>query len=483
MERRLSYPSFLHQARARCNNPSVFSGKKKADRPFIFRVPVRLCMLMCVSCMMLGLFQSNAWALDEDANTDTRTMDPSRSGDVHKSSYHSTRIDPQGRIHWFQVNTEWYFATDEGNLATGWMSYQGKWYYLLPSTGAMAQGWQLIDDSWYHFTDEGALETQWVSLSSTWYFLGQDGAMHTGWHSIGGSWFYFNESGAMQVGWHEEEGSWYFFDDSGAMVQGWYNDSIAWYFFQTTGVMQTGWYAEDGVWYYLSESGALVHGWQLIDNVWYYFSLRGAMLHDAWVGWSYLDSQGAWVEDPYVSLSVPAYLQRPELPTGCESVALTNVLSYWGFSLSKTEIADNWMPRSSYDFVYAFKGDPHSEHGWAILPPGITYTANSYLSAHESSLWAFDISGTSFWDLYAYLRVGQPVVIWTSSYAGTVGPITGEQNGWIVRSGTHTVTLTGFDPANQLVRVSDPLRGDRWTDANTLAYQYGMAGNYAVVIR
>ena len=36
-------------------------------------------------------------------------------------------------------------------------------------------------------------------------------------------------------------------------------------------------------------------------------------------------------------------LQNPELPTGCESVALTMVLNYLGFDLDKTTIADDYL--------------------------------------------------------------------------------------------------------------------------------------------
>ena len=36
-------------------------------------------------------------------------------------------------------------------------------------------------------------------------------------------------------------------------------------------------------------------------------------------------------------------LQNPELPTGCESVALTMVLKYLGFDLEKTTIADDYL--------------------------------------------------------------------------------------------------------------------------------------------
>ena len=52
-----------------------------------------------------------------------------------------------------------------------------------------------------------------------------------------------------------------------------------------------------------------------------------------------------------ISLSVPSILQNPELPTGCEVTALAEVLQFWGFDVCKTELADEWLPRSESDFV------------------------------------------------------------------------------------------------------------------------------------
>ena len=44
-------------------------------------------------------------------------------------------------------------------------------------------------------------------------------------------------------------------------------------------------------------------------------------------------------------------LQEPELPTGCESVALTMALEYLGFELEKTTIADQYLIRSATNFA------------------------------------------------------------------------------------------------------------------------------------
>lgn len=62
-------------------------------------------------------------------------------------------------------------------------------------------------------------------------------------------------------------------------------------------------------------------------------------------------------------------LQNPELPTGCESVALTMVLNYYGQKLSKTTIADEYLIRDPENFVTAYKGDPYQISGDGIYAP------------------------------------------------------------------------------------------------------------------
>lgn len=125
------------------------------------------------------------------------------------------------------------------------------------------------------------------------------------------------------------------------MATGWLNDGSNWYWLDSaSGAMKTGWLSLGGTWYYLdvARGGVMLsNGWYWIGSTDYKFSSSGAMV-------------GAWVD-------VPCYSQYPELPTGCESVALTNLLNYYGFGLGKTIIADYYLPKGSNgNFVTAFDG-------------------------------------------------------------------------------------------------------------------------------
>ena len=63
-------------------------------------------------------------------------------------------------------------------------------------------------------------------------------------------------------------------------------------------------------------------------------------------------------------------LQNPELPTGCESVALTMVLKYLGFDLEKTTIADDYLVFADRNFAMGYIGNPHTEDGAGIFCTG-----------------------------------------------------------------------------------------------------------------
>ncbi|MDO5407858.1 MAG: putative Ig domain-containing protein [Eubacteriales bacterium] len=55
----------------------------------------------------------------------------------------------------YQGTTEWYYFQQTGKMATGWISDEGKYYYLYPvadgTRGRMLTGWQQIDGKWYYF--------------------------------------------------------------------------------------------------------------------------------------------------------------------------------------------------------------------------------------------------------------------------------------------------------------------------------------------
>ena len=186
-----------------------------------------------------------------------------------------------------------------------------------------------------------------------------------------------------------------------------------------------------------------------------------------------------------VDLAVPVYNQYSVgLPNGCESAALTNVLNYYGFGVGPCEMADRWIPRSSWDFVWCFWGDPHSySNGNEICAPGLNRAANNFLASRGSNLRSYDVSGSSLYDLCNYLDDGHPVIIWTTVHQGNVGNIYARQGGYFACGNSHTVVLKGYNPQTNKVMISDTIDGYTTYDRDWIAWVYQQRGAQAVVIK
>lgn len=185
-------------------------------------------------------------------------------------------------------------------------------------------------------------------------------------------------------------------------------------------------------------------------------------------------------------LSVDTIWQLPELPTGCETTALTMVLNYHGFSVDKTTIADNYLVMATEDYPVGFSGDPYSYDGAGIWPPGLAKTARKYLADQDTSLWAHDLSGSSLEDLYGYVAAGYPVLLWVTvdysdpSFTDYSYEYKGKTYDWF--SNEHCVVLSGYSKTNNTVTIQDPQQGELVEDADLIAGIMDQIGNLAVCI-
>ncbi len=187
------------------------------------------------------------------------------------------------------------------------------------------------------------------------------------------------------------------------------------------------------------------------------------------------------------STSVGNIIQYPELPTGCETVALTIALNHYGFSLGKTEIADYYMPYGN-TYVDTFLGNPHSTDGCGALAPAVTIAANNFLISHNSTLRAHDLTGMNMDFLYTMIDLGYPVVLWSTLYAGTpyFDGISQTVDGvryynWYIPE--HCVVLYGYNRSDNTVYISDPNEGYVTRNASWIRNIYDFVGRYAVVIQ
>ncbi len=396
---------------------------------------------------------------------------------------------------WVLDGGTWYYATGSGALASGWLNLNGAWYWLDLSTHAMATGVQTIgsceyifnnsgkmmancwsngDGSWmYHSSSSGAIDLKGIMTDSGIQLIDDGGNVRTGWIESQGSRYYCSADGVILTGWQQIAGSWYYFNSDGRMATGWLNDGGNWFWLDSaSGTMKTGWLSLGGTWYYLDAARGgvmLSSGWYWIGSTDYKFSSSGAMV-------------GAWVD-------VPCYSQYPELPTGCESVALTNLLNYYGFGLGKTIIADYYLPKGSNgNFVTAFDANPRRSSGGLMgcVAPAITIAGNNFLRAAGSGKQAKDVSFSSISSIKNRLTCGQPVEMWNTEWGSWPGGryaarwYNGHSYGlW---GGNHAVVLKGYDDEQGIVYLSDSINGNVTRNAQVFFGTWQQMDSQAVVI-
>ncbi|MCQ2465539.1 MAG: C39 family peptidase, partial [Oscillospiraceae bacterium] len=198
-----------------------------------------------------------------------------------------------------------------------------------------------------------------------------------------------------------------------------------------------------------------------------------------------------------VRLEVDSVLQMPELPKGCEATALTMLLNHYGFSASKTQIAD-MMPKFNFyiiddvlygaDFVHTYPGNPRSGvAGCGCYTPCMVSTAEKYFnSIGESDYSLRDITGSELETLLSYIDAGRPVMVWASrdmvedEYIKEWTTPDGRQVKW--NENEHCYILTGYDRVSNTVYVNDPLKGKTSYSMSVFKLRYNQMGKYAAVI-
>ena len=189
---------------------------------------------------------------------------------------------------------------------------------------------------------------------------------------------------------------------------------------------------------------------------------------------------GSELTDKKVMLDVPEIFQNPELPTGCESVALTIDLSALGCEIGKTDIAKDYLVKGT-DLATSYVGDPFSEGGAGTFPPGLVRTAKAYLRKNAQDIFAFDTSGTDLEDLYKVIQAGWPVIVWTTMFMDEPLFINNEGEYQWFRN-EHCVLLYGYDLKKGVVEISDPLEGLVTRKADDFAEIFEATGKCSVVL-
>lgn len=211
---------------------------------------------------------------------------------------------------------------------------------------------------------------------------------------------------------------------------------------------------------------------------------------------SYVRTDDGKINITEVLIPVAPLLQLPELPNGCEITSLTAVLNYYGYNVSKTVMADDFLRKEPFvkkgDKLYganpykAYAGNPRSlDEGFFTYTPPILEAANNYFKAVGGDDYTLDISGSSREEIMQRISRGVPVLIWVTLDLGKPKikyswhfHDTGEK--FDSPTNLHAVVLNGYDGKN--VHVMNPLIGQTKYNADAFFKSYKELGSHAMVI-
>lgn len=188
----------------------------------------------------------------------------------------------------------------------------------------------------------------------------------------------------------------------------------------------------------------------------------------------------------YKRLEVESILQNPELPTGCEITALTIILNYLGYDVSKTTMADYYLDKGevgSTSPYKAFVGNPRDEDACGAFAPVIVKSAAKYLDRVDSGMNVYNVTGADYDELTEYVNQGHPVLVWETMWMAkphdaAVWKVDGESIIW--KSHEHAMVLIGYTSDTYI--MADPLRGIYEYDKETTESRYEDMGKQAIVI-
>lgn len=166
------------------------------------------------------------------------------------------------------------------------------------------------------------------------------------------------------------------------------------------------------------------------------------------------------------SYNFPLINQYPKYQTGCESVALTMLLRYYGVSVTPDDVISKLkkgsVPYWENGVLYGgnpeveFVGNPYSSASYGVYEKPMADVANYFKSGVKAR------SGIPFNEVINLVKSGKPVMIWTSmglavpyiSSSWTYKP-TGEIISW--KANEHAVVM--IDATDTTVIIADPIGG------------------------
>ena len=137
------------------------------------------------------IYRTDSPIVNPDDNT---TEDDVFYDDIDDCWVDTSKYEEWGKVEGKDV----YFNNKGRQVKDQWVNTKGTYYYL-NSKGYKASGWrkEVGGKSYYLDPTTGQLRTGWMNQNNKWYYLGLNGVMQKGWLYLNNKWYYFTPEGEM----------------------------------------------------------------------------------------------------------------------------------------------------------------------------------------------------------------------------------------------------------------------------------------------
>ncbi len=196
-------------------------------------------------------------------------------------------------------------------------------------------------------------------------------------------------------------------------------------------------------------------------------------------------------------IDVPIVMQYPELPNGCEITSLTAILNSYGMDVSKTTMADRYLPKVAFSTQkgkrfgpnphIAYAGNPRDlNDGWYAFATPIVNAAKDIIAANKKNLYAENVSGSTREEILSFIDQGIPVIVWVTLDLSP--PI--KRGGWYTEgtnefhssfTNLHAVVLNGWEDGK--VHIMNPRKGQEIVSGDVFFNSYEALESQALIIK
>lgn len=204
-----------------------------------------------------------------------------------------------------------------------------------------------------------------------------------------------------------------------------------------------------------------------------------------------VESLNSKSKEEYIIENIKAVRQKPNYPTGCESVSLYILLSHYDVDVTIDKIIES-LPKGSVPYEEdetmfgpdpekEFVGDPYTDYSYGVFEKPIKNVANKFKKG------AISKKDISIDEVKSIIKSGSPIIVWTRisedlsklEYKDTW--INEDDNSTIIKwpSGEHAVVLYGYD--EDFYYISNPINGEKYPlEKEIFEYNFKLMGSRVV---